>query len=391
MISLFSCTSKGDGDDSDDDNTDDDNDDSVDDDSADDDDYLPEINENWFYKIIDNKVEDLSLSLDSANIDHLFYYGPFREDVNDILFYASNIDDWQVKQALVDINLIICVSSYLASAVSSNEELHILYAIENEIQPTYELYHSVFVENDLITTRISDTIDHLLGLSMAIDEGNNVHISYYDGPENNRNLIYVNNSSGSWQSEVVDLEVGKNSLSQQSIVKVQNDIIYLSYIRSGNDYYDNELVLAKHNESEWEKIVIADDIGSHSMDVDDAENVYVISYNFASTSVETISYISNSTGEWKSEIVADEYISSPLSLVVDSNSNVHFLHSGMDIWESKVKTMYVNNTSGEWVSEEIMPDYPQIISMAIDGDDKIHVAMNAGSYLVHLTREIEAE
>ena len=53
--------------------------------------------------------------------------------------------------------------------------------------------------------------------------------------------------------------------------------------------------------------------------------------------------------------------------------------------------MYVNNTSGEWLSEEIMPDYPEIISMAIDGDNKIHVAMNAGSYLVHLTREIPQE
>jgi len=56
-----------------------------------------------------------------------------------------------------------------------------------------------------------------------------------------------------------------------------------------------------------------------------------------------------------------------------------------------VGTMYENNISVDWMSEEAVYDYAPIISMAIDSDDKIHVAMNAGSYLVHLTREIEQE
>ena len=380
VFSLFSCTSKGDDDN--DDGVDDDDDDN--DDSVDDDEYLPEINENWSYEIIDRRAYDYSLSLDSDNNVYIVYYNPVRDDGWDKLFYAFSIDDWQVKQFPSEGSFSggnTC--SNLSSAVDSNGELHLLYTSE----PYSELYYASFENGNWVKTLISSTIEWLPGSSLTVDESGIVHISYYEGPGKDHDLMYAYNSNGQWQYEVVDSGAGEITIYHQSVLKVINDNKYLAYIGLGSSEMENKIIVAKKSESEWEKSVIGEDVGSLSMDVEDAGYVHLVSYNFPLR----ISYYCDSSGEWTSVIVADEYVYSPLSLAVDSNSRVHFLHSGMDLWESKVKTMYVNNTSGEWISEEIVADLPTFISMAIDSDNKIHVAMNAGSYLVHLTREIEQE
>jgi len=271
VLSLFSCTCKGDDDN--DDGVDDGDDDN--DDSADDDEYLPEINENWSYDIIDKKVTDLSLSLDQMNNVYLFYYDPFREDGENTLFFVNSSDDWQIEKFPFDEHLPKdTFDSNLFCDVGPNGNLHLLYTVEYDSEPHYELYYAIFENGNWVRTLISNTIDRSPGSSLTIDDDGNVHISYYEGPGNDRGLMYANNSSGQWQYEVVDPGAGKITIYQQSVIKVVSNIVYLAYIGLGSSEMENKLIVAKKSESEWEKSVIDEDVGSISMNVEDTGYVH---------------------------------------------------------------------------------------------------------------------
>jgi len=378
MTILFSCSNHK--------NDDDDNDDSGDDDNADDDDYLPEINENWSYDIIDKWAADNNLSLDLANNVYIYYYDPARTDGKNELFYTTNLNNWAIQKYPIDVKLSTGFSSSaLSSAIGPNDELHLLYAAENESLPTYELFYAIYENGSWLTACISDTIARNPSPSLAIDEGGNVHISYYEGAEEDNDLIYVNNTSGMWQYEIVESGAGKETY-RHSIIKVSNGIVYFAYIGLATEANKNKVIVAKITEMGLEKTIITEDVGSLSMDVDETGSMHIACYNFSTP--RTISYISDCSGEWETSIVANDFAGSSISIAVDANQKGHIVHSGINNAETKLGAMYVNNSSGDWCSEEIFTDDADIISMAIDGDNKIHVAMNAGSYLVHLTREI---
>ncbi|HPQ69833.1 MAG TPA: hypothetical protein PKW95_11945 [bacterium] len=375
MTILFSCSNhKNDDDDDDDDSADDDYDDDI----------IPILNENWSYNLIDEYSSDCSLSLDLDNNVFIVYYAPLREDGYDELFYVNSIDNWQIYPFPKHVGSWHTTPA-MDSVTDEQDNLHFLYPVQREGGKFIcELYYSKYDGDSWSYDKISDAV-YTDPYSLSIDNVGNAHISYYDESEKNGDLIHVDNSTGSWQYEVVEENAGKYMGYCRAVIKTLSDSLYLLYVITGENYGDNHLVYAQKNDDVWEKIIVAENVDSATMDIDSLGNAHILYRND-----DILVYVSNMSGEFISKRAADGYCNWAQELVVDENNNVHIIHSG-SMYNTKSGSYYVNNISGNWISEEISAYLTDVISAEIDSEQVLHVAMNAGDYLCHLTREIPQE
>lgn len=200
--------------------------------------------------------------------------------------------------------------------------------------------------------------------SIAVDESDYVHISYYD--DSNGDLKYATNIYDSWESETVDSEgdIGRDT----SIDIDQSGHIHISYI----DWSNKSLKYATNASGEWVATSI-DLIGwvcSQTSIAVDASNHAHISYYGSNRNLK---YATNSSGNWITQTVDNNegagYYS---SIAVDFSDNLHISYFNVELG----KLWYATNKSGTWVTE-LVDDRPSAgfhTSIVVDLLGKAHIS-----------------
>jgi hypothetical protein len=170
-------------------------------------------------------------------------------------------------------------------------------------------------------------------VSIALDTGNKVHISYRQG-----GLQYATNSAGTWA--VTSIEAGNVALYSSIEVDSSNQI-YIAY----SQYSPDLLKLAGKPASTWNISTIdSGNILALSTAVDRSNKLH-IAY---SGLYEGLKYVTNATGSWKSQILVSDANPSNTSIAADFSGKLHISFYGT----SQILT-YLTNISGTWKSSEL--------------------------------------
>jgi hypothetical protein len=218
-------------------------------------------------------------------------------------------------------------------------------------------------------TEIIDNTLYPRYTSIAVDSADYIHISCNSGFE--EDIKYATNASGNWITEVLE---NSNPIGQSPIAVDLNGNVHISFISYGSND-DNLLRYITNVSGTWSTDTVA--LGSLdpykcSIAVDSAGNVNIIYRDY---DLYDLKHATNSSGVWVSETV-DDFVTGGdqyLSLVVDSYGNSHV--SYFDYISDRARLNYANNVSGAW--ENYIIDNVGVrqdtASIAIDADDKVHI------------------
>ncbi|MCP4228689.1 MAG: hypothetical protein GY771_00890, partial [bacterium] len=208
----------------------------------------------------------------------------------------------------------------------------------------------------------SDGYTHL---SLAIDRGNNPHISYYDDVKND--LKYAKWDGSEWLIEVADgaMEAESNVGQYNSIAIDDNNSPHISY----HDQSENVLKYASRDEGNWEIEVVDDDgvPGMWSSIALDSNNHPHISYS-SGYPTHNLKYARWDGSTWVIETIFPERSGGGYpSLILDSNDNPHIAQSGEDGLE------YVWRDDNTWRHYSIYHSggYP---SLTLDSIEHPHIS-----------------
>jgi hypothetical protein len=270
--------------------------------------------------------------------------------------------EWQI---LTLDNSINNFNYYTSIAIDNNNKVHISYYD----QTNYDLKYATNVSGSWQCFTIDNVGNVGAFSSIAIDSNNKVHISYFDWT--NYDLKYATNVSGSWQCFTID-SVGDTGR-ETSIAIDSNNKVHISYFDQTN--YD--LKYATNVSGSWQCFTIdsAGDTGGEPSIAIDSNNKVHISY-FDNSNID-LKYATNVSGSWQC-FTLDNLGSvgySP-SIAIDSNNKVHISYYGPP-YELK----YATNVSGSWeyfvVDNTLNPDGflgTLGTSIAIDSNNKIHIS-----------------
>ncbi|HHT9106708.1 MAG TPA: carboxypeptidase regulatory-like domain-containing protein, partial [Candidatus Wujingus californicus] len=162
--------------------------------------YATNASGSWVTTTVDsagNVGQYTSIALDSSGKAHISYYdATFRK-----LKYATNASgSW--KKTTVDSASYGYVGQYTSIALDSKSNVHISYTYYDLEDEYYAIMYANNTSGSWITTSVDDSYGGVGYTSIAVDEGDNVHISYQD--DYYFDLKYATNASGSWVTTTVD-------------------------------------------------------------------------------------------------------------------------------------------------------------------------------------------
>ena len=209
----------------------------------------------------------------------------------------------------------------------------------NKVYISYGSYKLKYINNSLGSWEISniDQNASLYGNSITTDKDNNIHIGYLTS----NSLNYATNANGSWEIEIIDQSVETDSdyCDGCSIAVDNHNKVHMSYY----DASDTALKYATKSDGEWEIYTIdnSGDVGGYnSIAVDYGNKVHISYYDDTNWSLK---YASNSSGSWKTQFI-DYYIAGGEynSIAIDSNNYVHISYDDF------CRVGYATNSSGSW-------------------------------------------
>ncbi|MFA6296834.1 MAG: chitobiase/beta-hexosaminidase C-terminal domain-containing protein [Patescibacteria group bacterium] len=281
-----------------------------------------------------------------------------------VIFVGQNVKaaDWSASTITILANI-----TDTELKVDTNDKIHICYyAIGDE--------DLVYV-NNLTGSWTSEIVDGFGGpdvgrySSLALDSNNKAHISYYD--TDNTSLKYATNVSGSWQTEQVDATgvVGRYT----SIAVGSDSEAHISYYYSTGQ----DLKYAKGHYGSWSTEVVDDtstDMGKYTAIELDSNNYPQISYYDDTNN--HLRFVTNSSGSWVRETLDDvdmgDYTSTHMDLGVDSGDNVHICYFDNVSYDLK----YITGRPSFWGTVQILDSSGTVgsnNSLAIDSNDKVRI------------------
>jgi len=232
-----------------------------------------------------------------------------------------------------------------------------------------------------------DSNDKWIGdTSISIDELDKVHICYTSSDGDNGELKYATNSSGSWETIVIQASSGisikKDSLSTDSSNKAH--IAYLFRSMTGDAYPLNlqEIKYATNLSGTWVTTSIDSisdyitGLGVPILKIDSSNNVHII---WADMEAKEIKYATNSSGSWM--ITSVDSLNPPLihyisvqSMDIGSTDKIHLVYKDWDPVGSEY-LKYAANTSEGWTINTVETlGCPGGFSVATDLSDKVHIS-----------------
>lgn len=178
-----------------------------------------------------------------------------------------------------------------------------------------------------VTEIIEDTDNIARYPSIAIDQNNHIHVSYYDdyGYQLGGAIKYATNESGNWITSIVKV-TAEDINYFPSIVSDSTGSIHIIY----SDEANNTLVHATKVTDAWDMSIINNNVDTAgiSVYVDSSDGLHVSYVDYENN---ILLYSTNITGSWKTySIDARSYVNYGSAIAIDSNGIAHLGYRGSD-------------------------------------------------------------
>lgn len=279
----------------------------------------------WDHELIYNpepiftaEVEQLSAAVDSTGVFHLSCIVDYSNSNSDMQLshwtHAGGAWAYEVIEQTDD--LLIRANSI---TLDTADQVHLFYSMETE-ENNGQLYHVYGTFGSTTHESVGDS--RILSCCAAAAANGSLHTLLVKGPD--AQILYAQNSAGSWQFESLDrgILIGKKSS--------------LAIDSSG-----------------------------------DAVIAYTSKYS-ANTDLSGLSIAYHSTGNWETECVTSVgQVDSDRALAIDSNDTLHIVYPNCSY--SMKSLLYSENSSGEFVEQSLDPQSGKSACLALDQNDDLHI------------------
>ena len=333
---------------------------------------------------IGNVGEYSSMAIDSYGFKHISYF----DNTNDDLKYAT---DKTGSWVTTSVDTTGSVGGYTSIAIDSNDNVHISYLDFSNQDLKYATCSSgCTTASNWNKVSVDTTGDVGRYSSIAIDSNDAVHISYYDGT--NDDLKYTTCSSGctttsNWNDVSVDTtgDVGYYT----SIAIDSNDALHISYFDSTNqDLKYATCSSGCTSASNWD--IVSVDTTSFvgyfpSIAIDSNDAVHISYFDVSNQDLKYATCSSGCTTASNWDIVSVDTTSGVgyyPSIAIDSNDAVHISYYDGTNDDLKYATCSSGCTSASnWddVSVDTTGNVGAYTSIAIDSNDALHISYYDGT------------
>ena len=278
---------------------------------------------------------------------------------NSGIFSNTKSNNWAI-QAVDD------RGDYLSMAIDNNGNLHVSYCDFSNYDIKYAYFDGNQWHKNTVDSMNADepALPHGRYVSIAVDNENRPHISYFD--YENWTLKYAQYNGNQWHREYVDLagNIGFDS----SIAVDDNNNIHIAY--KGGQTQGN-LKYAHHNNTGWhiETVDRSERIGEWaSIALNSSHNPHISYYDFPNGNLKHAYHNGsgwhNETVDWIGDV--GDYS----SMVIDDNDSIHISYSN----NSAMKYAYYNGN--RWRNETVDPHgYVGLYtSIALDPNNRPHIS-----------------
>ena len=242
----------------------------------------------------------------------------------------------------------------------------------------------------------NDGLENYHVLSMRIDEQGFIHTTFSAAEKYEYLRYYASNRSGKWAIESIEHLDGQVKIDKSGKIH-----------QFGFDMIENQFFHATNLQGNWTSAFLGGDgvegppdSPSHMLfKIDNSGHTHVAfvkttgyDVNFEDT---VLKYASNASGEWKVELLADDFSTLPDEVVmdVDSNGIPHILYSDREVihgskfcqpspCDNRNQVRYFTKLNDEWQSEMVVGwDHTSDISLSIENDNSLNFYISAGSTL----------
>lgn len=238
---------------------------------------------------------------------------------------------------------------------------------------------------DLWSFRTIDSVGNVGdSTSIGIDSTNKSHISYCD--ISNERLKYATNKSGVWSTSIVDsLTVipGQNYFINSSIAIDSGDKARITY----HDVVNGDLKYASNTTGSWTTTVLQStgDVGNDpviSLFSNDAVYILYSGY-WPSVGIKSVSFGGGSAGLFQQNLNSAS-VRGFKSLAIDSHGNIRFVYYD-DTYRGLKYTARYTGPDDVSIDGPGDPSLGYNNSLAIDSNDKIHIAYSSSAGLKYAT------
>ena len=265
---------------------------------------------------------------------------------------------------------------YNSIGIDSNDKVHIVsYRDDNT-----NLYYSTNITGSWVTSTLDSGSSSNPNIgkycSLAIDSNDGLHVSYFYDSSNVLKYAYKSNPSSNWQKAEVDNKGGKYT----TIAIDSNDDPHIVY-RDGGPTYGGDLAYAKctsscTNSNSWTfgSIQSAGDITHTSLAIDSDDHIHVVYYD---SNNKDMFYLHNSSGSWSSKTFIEDLGADTGGLDVDIAVNPITDQPGISYFDrdaTSLKYRYYSGSSWSSAWEENGADYGRFNSIAYDSAGNVHIS-----------------
>ncbi|MDG1552322.1 MAG: Ig domain-containing protein, partial [Candidatus Poseidonia sp.] len=304
------------------------------------------------------------IAIDSNGKAHIVFY----QADNTNIYHSTNATasgNWETN----DIDTSGNVGQFCSIAIDSNNGLHVSYQYNtgNTLKYAYKASGS-----SLSSSWSKTTVDNTGGKysSIAIDSNDKPHIVYRDGGSYGGDIAYAEKTSGSWSVDSPLQSAGDVILT--AIAIDSDDHIHIAYYDDNNDDMD----YLTNTSGSWSNSFL-EDIGAYAggidldIAIDPTTDEPGISY--FDTDATALKYRSYSGSSWSSTTVENSADYGRFnSIAYDSLGNVHISHER----NSADDLYYTSDKTGSWVSTPV--DTTNSVgthtAIAVDSNDDVHIA-----------------
>ncbi|MFO7851580.1 MAG: choice-of-anchor D domain-containing protein [Bacteroidota bacterium] len=336
-----------------------------------------------------------SIVLDSTGMPHMSYLN--SHTYGNVVYSKKEGNQW-LSTVLTASGDIDCV----ALALDNEGKPHIIYSEFDDATFTSDLKYIKLQEGEWTSPETITTTDYgFWSLSIKIDAADYIHITYLETsvPAGTGHIIYYNNLSGSWVSEMVNDRSQNPSTSDVSMDVDDNGYVHIvsyfpsmggpAYVTNSPDGDWSNFILIQTNwyggqlEKMFNDIALDRDGKPHISYVGSIDGEAVEDHRYAKIDPYGL-FVSQRVDE-------GSWFSSGNAIACDPDGVVHIVYFH---WESE-EVRYTMNYSGSWPHETIATpgideiDYMTVVDIEVDTNGYAHVYYEDDNNVVYATNKVE--
>ena len=256
---------------------------------------------------------------------------------------------------------------YNSIVIDSNDKAHIVFYRDDNSN----LMYSTNKSGSWATSSIETSNNVGKYCNLAIDSNDGLHVSYQYNSGNSLRYAYKSASSSSWSTTTIDNTGGKFT----SIAIDSNDKPHIAYRDSGGD-----LGYAEKTGSSWSfnAIQSAGDIALTSIAIDSDDHIHIAYYD---TSNKDMFHLTDTSGSWvrtNLEDIGSNTGGMALDIAIDPTTD----EPGISYFDKDATALkYTYYTGSSWTSSTIenTADYGRFNSIAYDSLGNVHISHERNS------------